>query len=376
MAILLGSAIISDLAAIEVSSKLKTSGSFLALVLAMVFLGATPAAIIGITVILVGWLRWPARRTSAQQHPHLRCLPTDRRLRLCEAVSAAGSTTQTPASTPSSSPPSFSPSGSTSWMIAGRKVLSGAPRSGVPPLLPSELAAALMSVGIAYLYVHIGDAGVALFGVVLVTVQYLLGPCSFPSSARRNSRRTASSWPASRSACCRRCCAPSTCGTNDRPPLGRGGPYSRTLAERIGLSRPEVELIHIAGLLHDIGKFGLPDRILAARTPLEEEDWKLIKRHPRQGANFLASLDGYGPVAEIILAHHERIDGKDHSRGLSGDQIPMVSRIISIADSYDAMTASDTYRTPISHSEAIAELRRVAGTQLDAELIEVFIALL
>ena len=98
--------------------------------------------------------------------------------------------------------------------------------------------------------------------------------------------------------------------------------YSRAIAQRAGFSRQEEELVHIAALLHDIGKFILPDRILKANVPLTDEDWMLIKRHPQQGARVVSSLDGYGPVAEIILAHHERIDGKGYPRGLAGEDIP------------------------------------------------------
>jgi HD-GYP domain-containing protein (c-di-GMP phosphodiesterase class II) len=102
----------------------------------------------------------------------------------------------------------------------------------------------------------------------------------------------------------------------------------------------------------------------------------LIKRHPQQGARVVSSLDGYGPVADIILAHHERIDGKGYPRGLEGDDIPELARIISVADTYDVMTARDSYRTPTSSYEAIQELRRVAGKQLDARFVEVFVELL
>jgi putative nucleotidyltransferase with HDIG domain len=152
--------------------------------------------------------------------------------------------------------------------------------------------------------------------------------------------------------------------------------YSRAIAQRAGLSREEEELVHIAALLHDIGKFILPDRILKANVPLTDEDWMLIKRHPQQGARVVSSLDGYGPVAEIILAHHERIDGKGYPRGLEGEDIPRLSRIIAVSDTYDVMTARDSYRTPMPQQDAIAELRRVAGKQLDAEFVEVFIDLI
>jgi len=139
------------------------------------------------------------------------------------------------------------------------------------------------------------------------------------------------------------------------------------------MSKSDQELVHITGLMHDIGKFIFPDRILKADTKLTDDDWNLIRMHPQQGANVVASLEGYGPVAKLILAHHERIDGKGYPRGLEGDDIPELSRIISVADTYDVMTARDSYRDPVSSFEAIQELRRVSGSQLDGHFVEVFV---
>jgi HD-GYP domain-containing protein (c-di-GMP phosphodiesterase class II) len=102
----------------------------------------------------------------------------------------------------------------------------------------------------------------------------------------------------------------------------------------------------------------------------------MIKMDPYQGARVVSQMEGYGPVSEIILAHHERIDGKGYPRGLRGSEIPALSRMISVADTYDVMTARDSYRTPISSFEAIQELRRVSGAQLDAEFVELFIRIL
>ena len=87
-------------------------------------------------------------------------------------------------------------------------------------------------------------------------------------------------------------------------------------------------------------------------------------------------VEGYGPVADIVLSHHERWDGRGYPRGLAGESIPLTARLIAAADAYDVMTARDSYRKPVSSGEAIAELRRVAGTQLDPEVVEVFAALL
>ncbi len=152
--------------------------------------------------------------------------------------------------------------------------------------------------------------------------------------------------------------------------------FSRELAREAGLREDEQELVHTAGLLHDIGKFIFPDHILLAESKLSDGDWEVVKRHPAQGARVVRSLEGYGPVADVILCHHERIDGGGYPRGLAGDDIPVLARIIAIADTYDVMTARDSYRTPVSPGSAVAELRRVAGRQLDADLVELFVGLL
>jgi putative nucleotidyltransferase with HDIG domain len=250
-------------------------------------------------------------------------------------------------------------------------------RTALIPLLPSEIAAGLMAVGVAFIYHQIGLAGVGLFGIVLVTFQYLLGALLVSQQRaeelEQRSKQLASFQVGMLSAMLRTLDLRDQMTARHSAAVAR---YSRAIAQRAGYSRREEELVHIAALLHDIGKFILPDRILKANVPLTDEDWMLIKRHPQQGARVVSSLDGYGPVAEIILAHHERIDGKGYPRGLAGDDIPELSRIISVSDTYDVMTARDSYRTPMSSYDAIVELRRVAGKQLDARFVEIFIELL
>jgi putative nucleotidyltransferase with HDIG domain len=151
--------------------------------------------------------------------------------------------------------------------------------------------------------------------------------------------------------------------------------YARALAEDIGVSEADQDLIHTAGLLHDIGKFALPDRILKAEV-LSDEDWAVIRRHPQDGATLVGRLDGYGPVAEAILYHHERVDGGGYPAGLIGNEIPLASRIVAVCSTYDTLTARETYRAPMTPQDAMTELRRVAGRQLDSELVESFIAML
>jgi HD-GYP domain-containing protein (c-di-GMP phosphodiesterase class II) len=152
--------------------------------------------------------------------------------------------------------------------------------------------------------------------------------------------------------------------------------YARDLAIEVGCDEEEQDMIHAAGLLHEIGKFTWPDRVLHADV-IPEEDLALVRNHPQEGAVLVGALDGYGPVADAILYHRERMDGGGYPAGLIGKEIPLGSRILAICSTYDAITADDSYRSPMSPQEAMEELRHGAGNgQFDAELVERFIALL
>jgi putative nucleotidyltransferase with HDIG domain len=152
--------------------------------------------------------------------------------------------------------------------------------------------------------------------------------------------------------------------------------YSRALARAAGLPDEDLEVVHTAGLVHDIGKFIFPDSILRGGRKLSDEEFEIIKLHPGQGASIIRRVDGFERVADVVLAHHERIDGKGYPNRVAGDDIPVLSRIIAIADTFDVMTARDSYRRPVSAADAIAELRRVSGSQLDGTLVELFVDLL
>ncbi|HEU4979431.1 MAG TPA: HD domain-containing phosphohydrolase [Solirubrobacteraceae bacterium] len=152
--------------------------------------------------------------------------------------------------------------------------------------------------------------------------------------------------------------------------------FSRDMAAAVGMSKRDQELAHTAGLLHDIGKFTLSDRVMERGGRLTDADWRGIRRHPEIGAMLLKDLGVYGNVAEIVRAHHERIDGRGYPHRLTGDQIPELAKIVAVAEVYDTLTAPDTYRTPMNSFEALNELRRVAGSQLDERYVEVLADLL
>ena len=149
--------------------------------------------------------------------------------------------------------------------------------------------------------------------------------------------------------------------------------YAHELARAAGLSAREQAVVHTAGLLHDIGKEALPDHLLVGRSPLHPQERRLLERHPADGARLLLRVEGLGEVATAVLAHHERIDGQGYPDGLSGDSIPVVARILAIAEVYDVLTAEGSYRQPLTAAEAEDELRRVAGSQLDGRLVWLFV---
>jgi putative nucleotidyltransferase with HDIG domain len=146
--------------------------------------------------------------------------------------------------------------------------------------------------------------------------------------------------------------------------------FARDIAAAAGMSEADQEVAHTAGLLHDVGKFALSDRVMEADVALTETDWKAIRRHPEIGAEMLQDLGVYGNVAEIVLAHHERIDGRGYPNRLSGDQIPELAKIVAVAEVYDTLTADDTYRAPLSSFQALTELRRVSGSQVEGPYVE------
>jgi len=389
--VLLVFSVLSDVTAADTSSNVKISGSFLSLVLAMVFLGGAPAALIGIVTILVGWFRW--------RDPSYFLLNNILAYAWFPLIGGIAFDAAHEGTGVGHKDGVFYLLVFITFMVAltvnfliialhrchlDGKSLMDKVRKLVIPVLPSELAAALLAVGIAYLYLKVGIAAIALFGLVLFTFQYLLGQLllseqraeELHAKGEQLSARTkqlASLQVGVLSAIMH------TLDLRDRMTARHCAAvarYAREIAIAAGFSKQEQELVHTAGLLHDIGKFIFPDRILKHDTKLTDEDWQIIRMHTYQGSKVGRQMEGYGPVGDIILAHHERIDGKGYPRALKGDEIPALSRIISVADTYDVMTARDSYRKPVSSFEAIQELRRVSGTQLDANFVEIFIQVL
>jgi putative nucleotidyltransferase with HDIG domain len=152
--------------------------------------------------------------------------------------------------------------------------------------------------------------------------------------------------------------------------------YAGALAEAIGLSPDEISKVNTAGLLHDIGKIGIPDNVLNKKKKLNGENWEAIKTHPRLGANIIGNIPHLVPCVSSILHHHERWDGSGYPDGLKGEEIPIGARILAVADSFEAMTSARPYRRALSREEVVKELRQGAGIQFDPYLVEVFIGII
>jgi diguanylate cyclase (GGDEF)-like protein len=151
----------------------------------------------------------------------------------------------------------------------------------------------------------------------------------------------------------------------------RVGELAARIAIRMGADAEQVELIRLAGSLHDLGKLAIPEEILRKPAPLTDAERMVLERHPQIGYRMLESL-GVDPVAEWVLHHHERWDGAGYPDGVYGERIPLGARIIFVADAFDAMTSDRVYRRKLSVHDALAELQRCAGTQFDPDVVAAF----
>ena len=147
----------------------------------------------------------------------------------------------------------------------------------------------------------------------------------------------------------------------------------QAIASKMFFSKEDMDQIRIAGLMHDIGKIGIDEKILNKSQKLQPDEWKKIQKHSEIGYRILSSANEFSEIADFILEHHERWNGKGYPRGLSGVEISMQARIIAVADSYDAMTSTRTYRTAFTEDEAIREIERCSGVQFDPNVARVFV---
>ena len=141
------------------------------------------------------------------------------------------------------------------------------------------------------------------------------------------------------------------------------------LAEELGMTEQEVEKVRIAGLFHDIGKIGVKDSVLLKQGPLTNDEYEDIKKHPSEGVGILAHFAPFAELLPIIVQHHERVDGKGYPRGLTGEEICQSARIISVADSFDAMISNRAYRKGLGFDKTMSEVERCSGSQFDPQVV-------
>jgi hypothetical protein len=152
--------------------------------------------------------------------------------------------------------------------------------------------------------------------------------------------------------------------------------WATDIAQGMALSKHEQNIAHLASLVHDVGKIGVPDEVLNYPGRLESAPWALIEAHCQNGHRILKTIDQFGELAEVILYHHERYDGSGYPVGLIGENIPLLSRIICVADSYSAMVSDRPYRKALPAEVAQGELRKHAGSQFDPVVVEHFLKIL
>ena len=161
-----------------------------------------------------------------------------------------------------------------------------------------------------------------------------------------------------------------TCGHSDR--VAR---LSRMIGEKLGLGEERLERIHLAGLLHDIGKIGVDTQVLRKTSRLDDDEFKQIKGHPAIGYRILCGIRQLSDVLDGVVAHHEKFDGRGYPKGLAGQDIPLVARIIGLADTFDAMTSNRAYRDALPMDTVREEFRKCSGTQFDPELVDAFLSM-
>jgi len=152
----------------------------------------------------------------------------------------------------------------------------------------------------------------------------------------------------------------------------RVGKLAVIMAEEIKMSEDRIESLKYAAVLHDVGKIGVSETILNKEGKLLDSEWEAIRSHPVIGQTIIKSIKFLFDIGEVVRHHHERYDGKGYPDGIKGIEIPLESRIIAVADTYDAITSDRSYRKGSTHDEAITELKKVSGSQLDPELVEIF----
>ncbi len=230
-------------------------------------------------------------------------------------------------------------------------------------LLVSDLGYATLGLLIAALWDLVGPFAAVLVLIPLFVARWAMGQFAAQEGA----------YSATMAALCQ------AVETKDFYTRGHSERVSRgatLLARQIGMGAERVEAIRYAGMLHDVGKLGVPTKVLQKTGPLTEEELAAIQLHPMRGLEIVRQIGFLTEALDGIMHHHERMDGQGYPMGLAGDEIPEFARVIAVADAFDSMTSTRSYRGARSVEEAVAELRKCSGLQFDPVLVDAFIAAL
>jgi putative nucleotidyltransferase with HDIG domain len=148
---------------------------------------------------------------------------------------------------------------------------------------------------------------------------------------------------------------------------------AKMIASKLGLPEDQIEMLERASYLHDIGKIGVRESILLKPSELSDEEWSEMKNHPGLGSKIVSEMSDLGDIAHIILHHHERYDGNGYPQGLAGEDIPMLARILAVADAFDAMISDRPYRKALPEEKALERLKEEAGNQFDPKVVDAFL---
>jgi hypothetical protein len=235
--------------------------------------------------------------------------------------------------------------------------------SSLPLLVASDLGYAAIGLVIAALWTVMGPFAAALVLVPLFVARWAMG--QFAEQQR--------AYAATMAALCQAVETKDfyTRGHSERVSRGSG-----LIARQIGMRADRTEAIMFAGMLHDVGKLGVPTKVLQKTGPLTEEEFAAIQLHPMRGLEIVRDIGFLNEALAGIMHHHEKVDGTGYPMGFAGGEIPEFARVIAVADAFDSMTSTRSYREARRMSEAIEELRKGAGTQFDPVMVEAFIAAL
>ncbi len=233
----------------------------------------------------------------------------------------------------------------------------------LPLLLVSDLGYATLGLLIAALWHLVGPFAAVLVLIPLFVARWAMGQFAAQQAA----------YAATMAALCQ---AVETKDFYTRGHSERVSQGSTMLAREIGMGAERAEAIGFAGMLHDVGKLGVPTKVLQKTGPLTEEELAAIQLHPMRGLEIVRQIGFLNEALDGIMHHHERMDGKGYPMGLAGDEIPEFARVIAVADAFDSMTSTRSYRGARSVEEAVTELRNCAGHQFDPVLVGAFIAAL